>query len=94
MQNKMFKTKKGFTIQDLSGVGVTLVVTAVVLAIGATILSNLQASQTASSVAFNATGYGLTSLNTLSSYMPTVALVAVAAVVIGIILVFFGRRTQ
>ena len=84
--------KKGaFTIQDLSGLGVTLVVTAVVLGIGATILANIQATQTAGSVAANATGYGLAGLNTLSSYLPTVALVAVAAVVIGIILVFFGR---
>ena len=84
--------KKGaFSIQDLSGLGVTLVVTAVVLGIGATILANIQGTQTVGSVAANATGYGLTSLNTLSSYLPTVALVAVAAVVIGIILVFFGR---
>lgn len=84
--------KKGFTINDMANIGITFVVTAVVLGIGATILSNIQSTQTSGGVAFNSTGYGLTSLNTLASYMPTVALVAVAAVVIGIILVFFARR--
>lgn len=89
---KMKGSKGGFTIQDLSGIGITLVVTAVVLGIGATILANIQSTQTANSTSFNASGYGLTGLNTLASYLPTVALVAVAAVVIGIILVFFTGR--
>ena len=92
MDKKMFNTKKGFTIQDMSTVGITLVVTSIVVAIGATILANIQSTQTAGSVAANASGYGLTGINTLASYLPTVALVAVAAVVIGIILVFFARR--
>ena len=89
---KMFNTKKGFTINDMASIGITLVVTAIVLGLGATILANLQAGQTSGGVAYNATGYGLTGLNTMASYVPTVALVAVAAVVIGIILVFFARR--
>ena len=92
MMKKLLRSQKGFTINDMSNIGITFVVTAVVLGIGATILANIQATQTAGGVAANATGYGLTSLNTLASYMPTVALVAVAAVVIGIILVFFARR--
>ena len=88
---KQLNKKGAFSIQDLSGLGVTLVVTAVVLGIGATILANIQGTQTSGTAAYNASAYGLTGLNTLSSYLPTVALVAVAAVVIGIILVFFGR---
>lgn len=89
-----FKNKKGqaFTINDLSSIGITLVVVAVVLGLGATVLDSIQDTQTTDDYAFNATGYGLTGLNTLASYVPTIALVAVAAVVIGIILVFFGRR--
>ncbi len=89
--NKLKNSKKGFSIQDMSSIGITLVVTAIVVGIGATILSSIQNTQTVGSVAYNSSGYGLTGLQTLSSYMPTIALVAVAAVVIGIILVFFTQ---
>ena len=92
----LLKSKKGqaFTISDLSSIGITLVVVAIVLSIGATIVANIQSTQTSGSVAFNASAYGLTGLNTLASYVPTVALVAVAAVVVGIVLVFFARRSS
>ncbi|KKM23574.1 hypothetical protein LCGC14_1613870, partial [marine sediment metagenome] len=36
-------------------------------------------------------GFGLSGLNTMAEFIPTIAIVAVAAIVIGIILVFFGR---
>lgn len=88
MKNK----KAAFSIGDLSGIAITLVVLAIVLGIGATIVANIQGSQTTNSIAYNASGYGLTGLNTLGSYVPTIALVAVAAVVIGVVMVFFGGR--
>ena len=92
---KLFKHKKGqaFTLSDLGNVGIALVVAAIILGLGATVLASIQATQTTNSVAFNATGYGLTGVSTLASYVPTIAIVAAAAVVIGIILVFFARRS-
>lgn len=93
MFKKLGKKGQAFTINDLSSIGVTLVVVAIVLGLGATILASIQGGQTTNSVAYNASGFGLTGLATLASYVPTIALVAVAAVVIGIILVFFSRRT-
>ena len=87
-------SKKGFSIQDMSSIGITLVVTAIVIGIGATILTSIQNGQVVGTVAYNSSGYGLTGLQTISSYMPTIALVAVAAVVIGIILVFFTGGGQ
>lgn len=89
---KLLFSKKGFTISDLSNIGITLVILAIILGIGATILANIQATQTTNSVAYNTSGFGLTGLSTLGSYVPTIALVAVAAVVVGIVLTFFGRN--
>lgn len=92
---KMFQSIKGqrsFSLNDLSGVAISLVTVAIIIGLGATILSNIQADQVVNSTSYNTSGYGLTGLNTLASYVPTVALVAVAAIVIGIILVFFSRR--
>ena len=44
------------------------------------------------SAARNATGFGVRGVNTFASYIPTIAIVAAAAVVIGIMLVYFRRR--
>ena len=92
MNFKMKKKAQSFTIESMSQIGIALVVTAVTLGIGATILSNIQAGQTVNTVAYNATNFGLQGVNTLASYQTTVALVAAAAVVLGIIFVFFRGR--
>ncbi len=44
------------------------------------------------SVARNSTDFGLTGIVTMAEFIPTIAIVAVAAIVIGLILVMFGRR--
>lgn len=89
---KMLKSKKGYTIQDLVPLAIGFVVVAIVIGLGATILNNIQGTQVSNSAAFNATGYGLTSLNTMSSYLPTLAIVTIAAVIVGIIIVYFRYR--
>lgn len=38
---------------------------------------------------YNATGYGLSSMETLTSWLPTLALIVIAAVIIGIIIRYF-----
>ena len=89
---KLMETKKGFTIGDLGTIAISLGVAVIVVGVVASVVSTLQASQTVGTAAYNASGYGLTSLNTLSSYLPLVALAAVGAVVIGIIVRFFLNR--
>lgn len=86
------KAQRGFTINDLGTIAISLVVVAIIIGLGATILESIQDDQVVNSTAFNTSGFGLTGMNTLASYIPTIALVAVAAIVIGIIIVFFGRR--
>lgn len=55
--------------------GLTFVVVAVAIGIGAQVLSTVQESQTAQSIAYNTSGYGLTSLKTIGQWLPTIALV-------------------
>ena len=87
----MNKKAQAFTISDLGTIAIALVVAAIILGMGATILEKIQDTQTADKHAYNASGYGLDGMSTLSEFIPTIAIVAVAAIVIGIILVFFGR---
>ncbi len=88
----MNKKAQAFTINDLGTIAIALVVAAVILGMGATILEKIQGTQTSIGYAYNSSGYGLEGLNTMAEFVPTIAIVAVAAIVIGIILVFFGRR--
>ena len=81
--------KKGFTVQDLVPLAIAFVVIAIVLGMGATILSDIQAGQTTDKTAYNASGHGLESLEELSSWLPTIAIIVVAAIIIGIIILYF-----
>ena len=42
----------------------------------------------------NASGFGITGVVTMAEFIPTIAIVAVAAIVISIILIFFGRKKE
>jgi hypothetical protein len=84
--------KRGFVVSDLVPLSVSFVVIAIVIGLGATILSNIKTGQITSNgatEAINATQYGLTSLSTMGQYLPTLAIVVVAAVIIGVILTYF-----
>jgi len=65
------------------------VVIAIIIGISATILSQVQSTQTLNSVAYNATGSGLTGIDTFADWLPTIAVILAAAVVIGVIVHYF-----
>jgi len=90
MSKDMKKKAQAFTISDLGTIAIALVVAAVILGMGATILEKIKKTQT-DETAKNASQFGLDGLTTMAEFIPTIAIVAVAAIVIGIILVFFGR---
>lgn len=91
--NKLLKSKKGFTIGDLGSIAIAFGVAVIVLAVVATIVQQLRDDQTsANTAARNATDYGLDALNTMSSFLPLVALAAIGAIVIGIVIRFFVQR--
>ena len=79
-------------LQDLAGIAIIFVTTAIVIGIGADVVSNIGADDVNQSVQFNTTHYSLTGLEELASWLPTIAIVVVAAVVIGIIALYFAMR--
>jgi len=86
----LMKSKKGFTIGDLGSIAIAFGVAVIVIAVVATIVQQLRDDQTtAGTAARNATDFGLTALNTMSSFLPLVALAAIGAIVIGIVIRFF-----
>lgn len=89
MQTVM-KTKSKGQIATMWMAALGLVVLAFVLAIGGNILTTLQSTQTAGTVAANVTGQGLSALGTFGSYLAIVALVIVGSVVITILIRSFG----
>jgi len=79
-------------VQQIIPLGIVFVVIAIVLAFGSQILDDLQDQQTTSSYAYNVTGKGLESLQTFSNWLPTMALVIVASVIIGILVTYLWVR--
>ncbi len=86
------KAQAAFTISDLGTIAIALVIAAIILGLGATILEKLQVTQTTNGTAFNTSGFGLEGMNVMAEFIPTIAIVSVSAIVIGIIIVFFGRQ--
>lgn len=89
----MIHKKKGFELKNLASLAITFVVLAIVLSFGSTILQNLQDTNEAAgdnTSAFNATANGIESVTEFADWLPTLALIVVAAVIIGIIVRFFA----
>lgn len=96
MQNLMLaplgSKRKGLSIGSLTPIAVAFVVIAFTVSMGAEILQSLYDDQTDDSYAKNATGEGLESLEELGSWMPTLALVVIAAIIIGVLVTYLGRQ--
>jgi len=88
---QLTKKMKGFTVQSIGPLAIALVVGAIVISMGGEILSNLQGEQTANSVAYNVTGKGLSAMTQFGNWLPTIALIIAAAVIIGILVVYLSR---
>ena len=56
-------------------------------------MQSLYDDQSDSSYAQNATGEGLKSLEELGSWLPTLALVVIAAIIIGVLVTYLARGT-
>jgi hypothetical protein len=82
----MFRmNKKGQNFDLLKLAAISFVVIAITIGMGAQIMSTLQTSQTVNSTAYNASAFGLTSLTTIGQWLPTIALVVAAVVVLGFV---------
>ena len=79
-------------LQDVPAIAVIFLIIAIILGIGATILTEIQDTQTDDGIAHNITGEGLTALETFGDWQNILAIVAISAVVIGIVVFFFRGR--
>jgi len=86
------RSKKGYSVQDMLPLAIAFVVVTIAVSLGATVLSDIQDTQTADETDYNVTGEGLEALETFGEWLPTIALVVVIAVIIGIIIVYLARR--
>lgn len=110
------RAKKGqLSIGSLLPIGITFVVLAIALGLGATVLTSVQDTQATNNAgthcglnstggtggtllydgcgySYNISGFGLNSVDEVSSWMPTVALVVVAVVIIGLVMLFMRNR--
>jgi hypothetical protein len=84
----MKMNKKGMGLSDLAPAAIAFVFIAVTIGVGATVLANVQTGQTSGTTAYNASGKGLDGLKTLADWLPTIALVIAAAIVIGVLAFF------
>ena len=84
------KTKQGqFSINSLGTVAIILVVAAIIISMGGTILDEIQDTQTADDADYNTTGSGLVAMTTLGGWLPTIAIIVAAAIIIGVVVTSF-----
>ena len=79
-------------LEDLAPAGIAFVVIAVTLGIGARVLTDVNTGNTAGTTAHDAVLNGTAGIGELSSWLPTIALVLAAAVVIGVVVSYFAFR--
>jgi len=78
--------KKGFSLWQVPTVVITLVVIAVILSIGSTVVQDVRDDNTANSFAYNASDQGLKGLDKVAGWQDNIGTVIGAAVILTIIL--------
>jgi len=87
---KLLDNRGQVSFNSLPVIITLLVVGFITLGLGANVLSDIQSTQAAGSVAANASGAGLSAFQNMSNLLPVVGVVIAAALILGA-LAFFGR---
>lgn len=77
-------------MNQMTGIVLAFAMVAIVVGIGGTVLAGVQSTQTSGTIPYNATTSGLSGITTFGNWLPTIAVVLAAAVVIGIIVKSFA----
>ena len=80
-----------FQIQELLGIGMTLIVLVIGLAYGLEVTSDVQDGMTVDSAQYNATGSGMEAVAKIPTKLPMIVTVIVASVVIGILVTYLYK---
>ena len=74
------------SLMEAAYLAIAFVVYVVVTGVGGSVLAGVQTGQTTNSVAYNATGYGLTGILNLSQQSGTIGTILGAVVMIGLLM--------
>ena len=77
-------------IADMTPVAMLILVAVIAISIGATVLQSIRSTQTSDAQDYNITTSGLESLDTFADFFTVIVIVAVAAIIIGLVYMF-GR---
>lgn len=90
---KRAKVMEMVNLMEAAYLAIGFVVFVVTVAIGGSVLAGVQTGQTANSVAYNATGSGLTGITNLASQSGVIGTILGAVVIIGLLMgAFMVRR--
>lgn len=78
-------SKKGFSLTEVPQLVIVFLVIAVVLGVGATVLTQVRSTQTTGGVAYNITTQGIAGQTSLSGWQGTWVVIVAAAIILGII---------
>lgn len=82
--------KKGMV--DLTDLAIGIVVLGIVVSVGATILINVRDTSTANTTSYNLSDKAAIGLGEYGNWFKIIVIVGVAAVILGLIFMAFGRR--
>ena len=83
-----------FELGDLVGITITFVIIGIAITYGIKVQSDVRATQTVGSLAYNASTDAMTGTKKISDNLPTIGLIVVAAVIIGILVRYLLVRTN
>lgn len=71
---------------------IAMITAVIVMSFIATVVADVQSDQTANTIEYNVSGYGLTALETMSTKTNLLATVAIAGIIIMTLLTYFAFR--
>jgi len=80
------------SLNQMATMAISFVILAIIIGIGGTVLDEVQDTQSTNGIAYNATESGLEGIETFGDWLPTIAVIIAAALVIGIITSYFYMR--
>jgi|TARA_Y100000310_G_scaffold327842_1_gene394806 hypothetical protein len=91
-ETKLKKMVAEFRIEDLLGIGFTIIVLAIGLAYGLNVMGDVRDDMTADTAEYNATLQGITAVGKIPAKLGLIVTVVIAAVIIGILVTYLWIR--
>ena len=94
MQKTILKTKAKLDIGSLQAIALVIALTALIAAFTLQIMGDVQGDMETDSEEYNATGEGIEAVGTIPEKLPIIITVVVAAIIIGVLVTYFGGRKR